>query len=144
VRVRVTIIAVEKYYTLCVCVCSLSYLARMRRVIFSSLCLQRESSTKIPRYLPTYELRKLNSYIAKSESMPAETIKITTFLYVTWCSVINTYRRFGGNFTSVLKKRFSPWKWRQHVPLKHRYLSTRLHDVTYQKTVIGICTVLQK
>jgi hypothetical protein len=30
-----------------------------------------------------------------------------------------------------------PWKWRQHVPLKHWYPSTRLHGFTSHKTIIN-------
>jgi hypothetical protein len=36
-----------------------------------------------------------------------------------------------------------PWRWRQQVPLKFWYLSTKLHSITFQKTIILILTTMR-
>lgn len=46
------------------------------------------------------------------------------------------------NWTSCSPYTLWPWRWRQHVPLKHWYLPTKLQNVATQETIIwGITTV---
>jgi hypothetical protein len=37
----------------------------------------------------------------------------------------------------------SPWRWRQHGPLKRWYPTTELHGITTQKTLIWIFTTVE-
>lgn len=57
----------------------------------------------------------------------------TVFQYVTSCSVLDGYQYFGGpNHLSCLLC----WRWKQQVPLKHWYLSTKLYSSTSWKVII--------
>jgi hypothetical protein len=38
---------------------------------------------------------------------------------------------------------FQPWRWRQHVPPKYQYLSTRLHGIKTRKTVSWTITAVK-
>jgi hypothetical protein len=72
---------------------------------------------------------------------------------VTPCCLEGGYRRFGGSCCLHLQgwsnlqgwsvKTTQRWRWRKHVPAKHRYLPTRLHGVTIQKTTVRTITTMK-
>jgi hypothetical protein len=68
--------------------------------------------------------------------------KITIFCDVILCSLPKIYRHFRETHCRVSPPPKIPvlWEWRQYVPLKDRYISTRLYGVIHQKTVIFIVT----
>jgi len=53
-----------------------------------------------------------------------------------WCHVVflDRYLCFGG--LCFLHINILPWRWRQHVPLRHRYVSAKLHAVAHLKIFI--------
>jgi hypothetical protein len=62
---------------------------------------------------------KFDSTCVYDQSKKFET---EVFWVVTPCGVV------------VGHQRYSPWRWRQHGPLKHWYSITKLHDVMTQNT----------
>jgi hypothetical protein len=61
------------------------------------------------------------------------------FWIITPCELVGRYRRFWGTYWSV----FKPWRWRQYLPPKRRYLPTSPYGVATQKTNIDIFTAVR-
>jgi hypothetical protein len=73
------------------------------------------------------------------EVLTAASMQMAVFWIVAPCSLVEVYQRFRG--TCCLHHQgthSSPWWWRQQVPLKRWYTSTRIHGATTQKTAIFI------
>jgi hypothetical protein len=63
--------------------------------------------------------------------------KITVFWNVTPGSLVESYQHSGGTYYIHLQgNTLLPWSWRQQVPSKLCYLSTKLHSVLSQDTVV--------
>jgi hypothetical protein len=74
-------------------------------------------------------------------------MKSSIFWYIMSCSLLKVYRRFGGTCRTRLQQLcllpascwflvrliLRPWRWRRHVPPKHRLIFNGLHDVISQK-----------
>jgi hypothetical protein len=61
--------------------------------------------------------------------------------------LVGRYRHFGGTYFLHLRVwsfDIQPWRWRQYVPPKCRYLPTSPHGVTTQKTNTDIFTTVIK
>jgi len=85
------------------------------------------------------------------EILKASTLNFAVFWYVTLCSLVKTYRRFG-EISDLRRQRWQnsrdvsderrgpgseqiPWWWRQQVSVKRRYTSTGRYGINSQKTV---------
>jgi hypothetical protein len=66
-------------------------------------------------------------------------IKNAVLWFVMPCSMMYVYQRIG----EISCFHHLPRRWRQHVPPKRRWSSTRPQGVTSQKTVIFIITVVE-
>jgi len=66
---------------------------------------------------------------ATFEVFTAVKIQVEFFWIVTPCSAVVGYL----SVCFIPSPVTSPWRWMQHGPLKHLYLTTTLHDVTTQK-----------
>jgi hypothetical protein len=73
-----------------------------------------------------------NHTIVTFEFLMGWTIKISVLWNVTLWSLVDIYWCFSG----ICYIYRLPWRWRQQVPLKCLYSSTRLHDFTFQESVI--------
>jgi hypothetical protein len=78
----------------------------------------------------------ITDYLVGFEVLMAVSMKMAVFWVVVLCSLVEVYRRFRGTCRLHHQGDSSPWWWRQQVPLKHRWTSTRLHSTTTQKTAI--------
>jgi hypothetical protein len=70
-------------------------------------------------------------------------LKITVFLNMMPCSLVDHYQCFKGSCCILLKGRRLLWRWSQYIPLKCWLWSNRLYIFTSQKTVIFIGTTVK-
>jgi len=65
-------------------------------------------------------------------------IQVEVVWVLTLCSVVEEYHHFRGPCCLT-----SPWRWRQHGPLKHWYPTVTLYSVTTQRTLTWNITTVK-